>query len=154
MLLSVFPSVAMVSTRAYHLTLFNEMTSFLATVDAKKAPGQFSFWHASVPHTPFIFSADGSLRPDTGTYFPTDRRLWRPEYKEVMANYQAQAEFSDHILGIFLDRLKKRICTTKRSSSLSLIMAFASGAISPHIDLTARVPLILHGPESLRESTI
>lgn len=147
MLLSVFPSVAMVSTRAYHLTLFNEMTSFLATVDEKKAPGQFSFWHASVPHTPFIFSADGSLRPDTGTYFPTDRRLWRPEYKEVMANYQAQAEFSDHILGIFLDRLKKENLYDK---SIVIVVADHGlriwGDLYRHIDLTARIPLILHGP--------
>lgn len=147
MLLSVFPSVAMVSTRAYHLTLFYEMASFLRTVDAKMAPGQFSFWHASVPHTPFIFAADGSLRPDTGTYFPTDRRLWRAEYKEVMANYRAQAQFSDHILGMFVDRLKKENLYDK---AIVIVVADHGlriwGDLYRHIDLTARVPLILHGP--------
>lgn len=147
MLLSVFPSVAMVSTRAYHLTLFNEMSSFFKTVDEKKASGQFSFWHASVPHTPFIFAADGSLRPDTGTYFPTDRRLWRTEYKEVMANYRAQAEFSDRILGLFVDLLRKENLYDK---AIVIIVADHGlriwGDLYRHIDLTARVPLILHGP--------
>lgn len=147
MLLSVFPSVAMVSTRAYHMTLFYEMASFLKTVDAKIAPGQFSFWHASVPHTPFIFAADGSMRPDTGTFFPTDRRLWRSEYKEVMANYRAQAQFADHILGIFVDRLRKENLYDK-----AIVVVVADhglriwGDLYRHIDLTARVPLILHGP--------
>lgn len=136
-----------VESRFIHLTLFDEMSSFLEAVDSQRGLAQFSFWHASIPHTPFIFAADGSLHTDTSTYFAEDRKLPSAQYDAVMAQYREQVEFSDRVLGVLLDRMKKENLYDK---AIVIVVADHGlrvwGDLYRHLDDIARVPLILHGP--------
>lgn len=140
----VFQSV---NTRSFHLTFSEEFSSFLESVNAQRAPGQFSFWHASIPHSPFIFNADGTLHADSSTYFSRDRKLPSAQAAAVMENYRKQVGYADLVLGKFLDRLKKEGLYDK-----AIVVVCADhglrtwGDFYPHVDLTARIPVILHGP--------
>lgn len=137
------------NTRSFHITVPDELSSFLNTIDAKKAEGQFSFWHASIPHAPFIFSHDGSRPPypERATFFPSDRQLTSAEYRAVMGNYVEQTKFVDLVLGKVIDRLKQQNLYDK-----AIVVVLADHGLrvwsdfQRHTDLTARIPLVLHGP--------
>jgi hypothetical protein len=140
----VFQSV---NTRTFHLTLSEEMSSFLGSVNAQRAPSQFSFWHASIPHSPFFFNADGSIHSDVATYFSRERKLSSAQSEAVMDNYRSQVKFADLVLGKFMDRLKKENLYDKAIVAVCADHGLRTwGDFYSHVDLTARIPLILHGP--------
>jgi hypothetical protein len=128
---------------AYHLTLAPELADFLGTIRAGQAGGQFSFWHLSLPHSPFMFSASGMRLSGSDQNFdhePTG-------FGATWSKYREQTRYADRILGVILERMKQEGLYDRSI----LVVTSDHGArvwddLYHHLDLIAHVPLIIHAP--------
>jgi len=135
------------STPSLHVTLPSERSSFLAGLDSKDRTPQFLFWHTSIPHSPFLFSRNGSRHSSSAIHFSLPDREAEFPYESVVFNYREQIRFADTLLGEILDQLKR---SHRYESSIIIVTADHGlrvwGNLYGHMDQTARVPLILHAP--------
>ncbi len=136
-------SRVLVNVPAFHTTFFREADLFLRTV----SPNEVTFWHMSIPHSPFFFSADGTRHRREDIHFPEAGEYDPSRYDAIMANYLEQVKFADRVLGRFLDLLKR-----KGLYDRSVILVTSDhgvrvwGNLYRYIDLIARVPVILRAP--------
>jgi Sulfatase len=132
---------------AYHLTFPLELRSYLQTIDARKAAGQISFWHLSLPHSPFLYSVDGKLQNKHNMNFPFPELYDPAEFDKTWSHYIEQVRYSDRILGLVLDRMKQQ---NLYDSSFLIVTSDHGlrvwGDIYSYVDLIAHVPLVIHGP--------
>lgn len=136
-----------INSYAYHLTLDRELKDFLSTIDSKNANGRMVFWHLSIPHSPFLFSADGKIGNDQDANFPFPDNYDSSEFDSIWKRYREQARYSDRVLGIIIAKLKEQ----HLFDQALLVVTGDHGAriwgdIYHHLDLIAHVPLVLHGP--------
>jgi hypothetical protein len=66
---------------------------FLGDVDAEHAKGSLYFYHVLLPHTPFVFGADGAIAS-------------KIDAEDNMQRYGEQTQYLDSLLGRLTDRLK------------------------------------------------
>lgn len=128
---------------AYHLTLMPELADFLGTIRAGQADSQFSFWHLSLPHSPFMYSATGNLLAAGDQNFDHEPK----GFGATWSKYREQTRYADQILGLILQKLKQEGLYDRSI----LVVTSDHGArvwddLYHHLDLIAHVPLIIHAP--------
>ena len=93
-------------------TVETEIAGFLDGLADAGGKGRLHLWHSPLPHFPFRFNPDGSRHGEVSSEFllPYDlKKLGNPaDYRidRVLYNYRRQAGYADHVLGLFLRRLK------------------------------------------------
>lgn len=138
------------SLHTYTLPVFEQ---FVRDVRAAAGPAAFSWLHVLMPHSPYVFDADGVIHP-------RDHREpgpWRDpaEYRRALAAYRRQVGFVDRLLGRFLDRLEaerladEAIVIVISDHGFYSLHPFAAPELVDGFETSAtrpRVPLIVRGP--------
>lgn len=96
------------------------------------SPGDLLFVHCSIPHSPFVFAADG-----TPNQLPRD---------DVVGGYEAQLEYADKVFGRWVNELKQ---TGKWDQAWVLMMADHANIHTrrgENWDYRLHVPLLVKAP--------
>jgi hypothetical protein len=82
-------------------TAWNQVDLISRLVALRSGPGLFVWWHCTLPHSPFVYGADGTRhgRPETSFAAGLDPQ-------KVYENYLEQTRWTDAIFGHFLDALR------------------------------------------------
>ncbi|PWT88174.1 MAG: hypothetical protein C5B54_11045 [Acidobacteria bacterium] len=129
----------------YHVTTAEQEDLFLDAIQSRQP--QFVMWHCSLPHSPFIYGADGSARHEYPDFFPFEKEYKTSSFPLIFSRYREQARFADLILGRILERMK----STGAYRDSILIVASDHGLriwgdVFNNVDLLARVPVFFHIP--------
>ena len=130
--------------------LDEEIDLLYRSVDPVTARGRVTYWHCPLPHSPFIFSAEGERREDPRSFH---EGMSESEADQAWAAYREQASWIDVILGGFVSRLKER---GLYDDAILLIISDhglrSKGAFEPEGfpavrgDLGPRIPILLRAP--------
>ena len=119
---------------------------FLGDIDGETARGRAFFYHPLVPHKPFVYKEDGSLRTEHA------HDHYDPEHAEDgWEKYREQMVYTDTMLGELLDKLRDEGLYDE--AVIILTGDHGLRKIDPNItdrieidDDVARVPLIIKAP--------
>jgi hypothetical protein len=139
------------SLHTYTLPVFEQ---FLADIRATDARGTFSWIHVLLPHSPYVFDAEGAIHRRDYQEPPS---LWRDsnEYARALAAYRRQVGFVDRLLGRFLDRLEAEglaedaIVIVTADHGFHPLHSFGAREVIDGFEASAsrpRVPLIVRAP--------
>jgi arylsulfatase A-like enzyme len=107
--------------------------------------------HLLLPHSPYVFQEDGQIHSFAHSSDWTDGR----EYALVLQNYERQVKFVDHLLGRFIEKLKKEglysdsVIIVTSDHGLKPFEEFGRGETPERMEMNssrARVPLIIRAP--------
>jgi hypothetical protein len=135
--------------------LLGELSTLLDSVDAREAPGRLTYWHCMLPHTPFIYAADGTLHGRRETCFaPPKPGFESYDPNVVLSNYREQVRFVDTLVGRFIDRLKneglydRSVIVITSDHGLRCFWGELEPPGYPAVlgGFTPRIPLLIHGP--------
>ena len=125
-----------------------EFEELLRSVDPGESPGRFVYFHASLPHYPYVYDSSGKLHGNPDTAFFPGR-----DVTQVLRNYVRQLQRVDRLLGRFLERLKE---TGLWPDSILVVTSDhglrTQGFLEPEGfpkksgDLGPRVPLMVRAP--------
>jgi len=119
---------------------------FLEDIDAETAHGRVHFFHPLLPHWPFVYEEDGSLRTASSAPSYPDANP-----RDAWEKYSEQMVYTDTLLGIVFDELKREglyddsIVIVTGDHGLRRVHTDLSAPITVD-DVVARVPLVIKAP--------
>lgn len=123
-----------------------------ADIDAQNSRGNVSFFHSMLPHSPFIFQADGSIVSEYNHFQDAENE----EPGSGYALYHEQTRYLDSLIGRFVAKLK-----TEGLYDDAVIIITGDHGIRTHevegnvledeplpvTDIVTRIPLLIKAPD-------
>jgi arylsulfatase A-like enzyme len=137
-----------VDPRGIHVLGDEVYAMALDDIDGETAPGQLTFIHLLIPHTPFIYDREGNITTNPNG---TTARTVGYVSADVYSSYLRQVAYADTQLGRLIDRLEEEGIYDESVIILTGDHGLRLKGATPHEPLdienqTAQVPFIVKAP--------
>ena len=129
--------------RRVHWSSVQQFNTFVDSIKSTEARGRVYYVHSFIPHQPWVLDEQGSQYD-----WPIGEATFRGDLDIAREKYSRQVKLADSFVGRFVTRLK-----SEGIYEHSIIMltsdhgATAPGDVKLTVDGTARVPLLIRGPD-------